>query len=132
MRTSLFWDVTQRRLLVRCRSFGSSLSVLSSRVKQSKKIFLDSFPFEDETNRLSRNVCNSLLCITSQNSKDLIIKAVEIVVTRTQLVFSQGRTTKICITYVVRTPLYIFTQNSTLGIQLHVSALYIGHGQVVL
>jgi hypothetical protein len=28
--------------------------------------------------------------------------------------------------------LYIFTQNSTLGIQLHVSALYIGHRQVVL
>jgi len=27
----------------------------------------------------------------------------------------------------VRTQLYIFTQNSTLGIQLHVSALYIGH-----
>jgi len=27
---------------------------------------------------------------------------------------------------------YIFTQNSTLGIQLHVSALYIGHRQVVL
>jgi len=26
----------------------------------------------------------------------------------------------------VRTQLYIFTQNSTLGIQLHVSALYIG------
>jgi len=31
-----------------------------------------------------------------------------------------------------RTQLYIFTQNSTLGIQLHVSALYIGHRQVVL
>jgi hypothetical protein len=28
--------------------------------------------------------------------------------------------------------LYIFTQNNTLGIQLHVSALYIGHRQVVL
>ena len=27
---------------------------------------------------------------------------------------------------------YIFTQNSTLGTQLHVSALYIGHRQVVL
>jgi len=32
----------------------------------------------------------------------------------------------------VRTQLYIFTQNSTLGIQLHVSALCIGHLQVVL
>jgi len=32
----------------------------------------------------------------------------------------------------VRTQLYIFTQNSTLGIQLHFSALYIGHRQVVL
>jgi hypothetical protein len=32
----------------------------------------------------------------------------------------------------VRTQLYIFTQNSTLGIQLQVSALYIGHRQVVL
>jgi hypothetical protein len=39
---------------------------------------------------------------------------------------------KICITYMVRTQLYIFTQNSTLGIQLHVSALCIGHRQVVL
>jgi hypothetical protein len=39
---------------------------------------------------------------------------------------------KICITDMVRTQLYIFTQNSTLGIQLHVSALYIGHCQVVL
>jgi hypothetical protein len=33
--------------------------------------------------------------------------------------------------YMVKTQLYIFTQNSTLGIQLHVSALYIGHRQVV-
>ena len=32
----------------------------------------------------------------------------------------------------VKTQLYIFTQKSTLGIQLHVSALYIGHRQVVL
>jgi len=32
----------------------------------------------------------------------------------------------------VRKQLYIFTQNSTFGIQLHVSALYIGHHQVVL
>jgi len=39
---------------------------------------------------------------------------------------------KICINYMIRTQLYIFTQNSTLGIQLHVSALYIGHRQVVL
>jgi len=31
----------------------------------------------------------------------------------------------------VRTQLYTCTQNSTLGIQLHVSALYIGHSQVV-
>jgi len=32
----------------------------------------------------------------------------------------------------VRTQLiYIFTQNSTLGTQLHVSALYIGNRQVV-
>jgi len=30
----------------------------------------------------------------------------------------------------VRTQLYIFTQNSTLGIQLHVSALYIVNRQV--
>ena len=29
-RTSFFWDVTQLRLLVRCRRFGSSLSVPSS------------------------------------------------------------------------------------------------------
>ena len=29
------------------------------------------------------------------------------------------------------TTIYFFTQNSTLGIQLHVSALYIGHRQVV-
>jgi hypothetical protein len=34
---------------------------------------------------------------------------------------------KIGITYMVRTQLYIFTQKSTMGIQLHVSALYIGH-----
>jgi len=32
----------------------------------------------------------------------------------------------------VRTQLRIFTQNSTMGIQLHVSGLYIGHRQVVL
>jgi len=32
----------------------------------------------------------------------------------------------------VRIQLYIFTQNSTVGMQLHVSALYIGHRQVVL
>jgi len=32
----------------------------------------------------------------------------------------------------VRTQLHIFTQNSTMGIQLHVSALYIGRRQVVL
>jgi hypothetical protein len=38
---------------------------------------------------------------------------------------------KICINYMVRTQLYV-TQNSTLDIQLHVSALYIGHRQVVL
>jgi len=31
----------------------------------------------------------------------------------------------------VRTQLYIFKQNSTLGIQLHVSALYIGRRQVI-
>jgi hypothetical protein len=31
----------------------------------------------------------------------------------------------------VRKQLYIFTRNSTFGIQLHVSALYIGHRQVV-
>jgi len=39
---------------------------------------------------------------------------------------------KICITYMVRTQLYIFTQKSTMGIQLHVSALYIGHRQILL
>jgi len=39
---------------------------------------------------------------------------------------------KIYINYLVRTQLYIFTQNSTLGKQLRVSALYIGHRQVVL
>jgi len=39
---------------------------------------------------------------------------------------------KTCINYIVRTQLYIFTQNSTFGIQLHVSALYVGHRQVVL
>jgi len=33
---------------------------------------------------------------------------------------------------VVRTHLYIFAQNNILGIQLHVSALYIGHREVVL
>ena len=32
----------------------------------------------------------------------------------------------------VRTQLYIFTQDNTLGIRLHVSALYIGHRQVIL
>jgi len=32
----------------------------------------------------------------------------------------------------VRTQLNVFIQNSTLGIQLHVSALYIGQRQVVL
>jgi len=37
----------------------------------------------------------------------------------------------ICIKHVGRTQLY-FTMSSTLGIQLHVSALYIGHRQVVL
>jgi hypothetical protein len=39
---------------------------------------------------------------------------------------------EIRITYMVRIQLYIFTQNRTLGIQLHVSALYIGHRQTVL
>ena len=39
---------------------------------------------------------------------------------------------EICINCMVRTQLYIFTQNSTLVIQLHVSTLYIGHRQVVL
>jgi len=39
---------------------------------------------------------------------------------------------KIRINSMVRTQLYIFTLNSTLGIQLHVSALYIDHRQVVL
>ena len=41
---------------------------------------------------------------------------------------------KICtrINYMVRTQLYTFTRNTTFGIQLHVSALYIGHRQVVL
>ena len=34
--------------------------------------------------------------------------------------------------YMVRTQLYIFTQDSILGIQLHVSALYIGHRYVIL
>ena len=32
----------------------------------------------------------------------------------------------------VRIQLYIFTQNSILGIQLRVSALYIGHRQVTI
>jgi hypothetical protein len=39
---------------------------------------------------------------------------------------------KICINYMVRIQLYIFTHNSTLGVQLHVSALCIVHRQVVL
>jgi len=38
---------------------------------------------------------------------------------------------KICINYMVKKQLYIFTRDSTLGIQLHVSALYIGHHKVV-
>jgi hypothetical protein len=38
----------------------------------------------------------------------------------------------ICINCMVRTQLYIFTQNSTLGIQLHVSVLCIGRRQFVL
>jgi hypothetical protein len=37
---------------------------------------------------------------------------------------------KICVTYMVRTQLHILTQISTLGIQLHVSTLYIGNRQV--
>jgi hypothetical protein len=37
----------------------------------------------------------------------------------------------ICL-YGQNTTIYIFTQNSTFGIQLHVSALYIGHRQAVL
>jgi len=39
---------------------------------------------------------------------------------------------KIYINFMVGTQLYIFTRNSTLVIQLHVSGLYIGHHQVVL
>jgi len=34
--------------------------------------------------------------------------------------------------YGQNTAIYIFTQNSTLGLQLHVSALYIDHRQVAL
>jgi hypothetical protein len=39
---------------------------------------------------------------------------------------------KIYINYMVRTQIDIFIQNSTFGIQLHVSALYIDHCQVLL
>jgi len=54
MRSSLFWDVTQCRLIVRYRGLGSNVSVPSSRVKQH------CFTLED------------MRCITTQKSEDLI------------------------------------------------------------
>jgi hypothetical protein len=58
LRSSLFWDVTQRRLVV-----SYNLSVPSSRVKQSKVIRLISCPEALVTTNAS--------CVRSQKSEDL-------------------------------------------------------------
>jgi hypothetical protein len=42
-KTALFTDVTRRRLATGNRRFGESLSILSSRLKQSKKNYLSPF-----------------------------------------------------------------------------------------
>ena len=51
VRSSLFWDITQSKLVVSYRRFGTIYRVPSSRVKQSKKN-------EDGTDSLSRNFGN--------------------------------------------------------------------------
>jgi len=52
IRPALFWDITQPLEVIFCRRFGTTLSVLSSRVKNKKN--------EVGTDRLSRNVSKEL------------------------------------------------------------------------
>ena len=64
MRCSLFWVVNASLIGIYLPTFRDSLSVPSSKVKQSKKIFLDCLTFEHGTDGLSRNVSKyqSALC----------------------------------------------------------------------
>ena len=54
MRSALFCDVTQLRIIIPYRRFGANLSIPSSRV------FLESLTLKDGTDRLSRNVGTEL------------------------------------------------------------------------
>ena len=68
VRYSLFWEFTQRRLIVNSRRLGTaSRSHLKCRAVQEYCLAL-----ENVTNRLSRNVVNYLytLCVKSQKSED--------------------------------------------------------------
>ena len=69
-RTSLFWDITQRRFVVIYRRFGKKLWVPSARIKQSKQEeeVLFSVTLEDETDSLETSLNDNLHCVTSQKS----------------------------------------------------------------
>ena len=58
MRSSLFWDVTQREIGSDFPTHPHNLLVPSSRVKQSKQLFLDCMTLEDGTDSFYRNVGN--------------------------------------------------------------------------
>jgi hypothetical protein len=66
MRSSLFWDVTQSRLVVSYQRFGTTYrSYLQGSSSQR--------PLKDGTNTLSRHVVTTnLRCVTSQKSEDVI------------------------------------------------------------
>jgi hypothetical protein len=53
LRSGLFWDVTQRELVV-----SDVLGQRSSPISKGEAVLLDCLAFEDGTNRLRRNVGN--------------------------------------------------------------------------
>ena len=69
-RTSLFWDIKQRRFVVIYRRFGKKLWAPSARIKQSKQEeeVLFSVTLEDETDSLETSLNVNLHCVTSQKS----------------------------------------------------------------
>jgi hypothetical protein len=75
LRSSLFWDVTQGRLLIIYTGFGTTYRpYLQGSNTPKRNSVLDWLPLEDGTGRFSRNVGNltdNLRCVTSQKSECL-------------------------------------------------------------
>jgi hypothetical protein len=65
MRSLLFRDVTQRRLVVKLPMFWDNLPIPSSRVKQSRPLKVEPISYPETS------VTTNLRCITSQKSEDL-------------------------------------------------------------